>query len=343
MASEHRGRNHVDKGAATGERRPPRSGASGAGALRSWRDPLDSYLAHHRKTASESGRRMVQSPLSSLMTWLVMGIAMALPVCLMLLLGSLQSVAQGWEDAARINVYLAGGVEEAAAARLRDQVVMREEVAAVVLIPRDQALDEFRASSGLGAALDYLEQNPLPHTLVVTPGDTFRGQDDLDRLATMLGGFAGVEQVQVDLQWLQRLNAIAEILQRGVAALSLLLAAAVILVIGNTIRLSIESRRDEILIVKLVGGTDAFVRRPFLYTGVWYGLGGALVAWWLVEIAFWWVSGPVERLGNLYGGGFTLEGLSAGAGFALLLTGILLGWLGSWVAVKRHLKAIEPT
>ncbi|MAL98835.1 MAG: cell division protein FtsX [Alteromonadaceae bacterium] len=342
MASERRV-SRTGKGPAPGERRAQQPGARGAGALRSWRDPLDSYLAHHRKTAGESGRRMLQSPLSSLMTWLVMGIAMALPVCLMLLLGSLQSVAQGWEDAARINVYLAEGVDESAAGELRRELALRDGIETVLFIPRDQALAEFRASSGLGNALDYLDQNPLPHTLVVTPAATYRSQDDLSRLGTSIRGIDGVDQVQVDLQWLQRLNTIADILQRGVTALSLLLAAAVILVIGNTIRLAIESRRDEILIVKLVGGTDAFVRRPFLYTGVWYGLGGALVAWWLVEIAFWWVGGPVEQLGALYGGGFSLQGLPFGSGLLLLLVGVGLGWLGSWVAVKRHLKAIEPT
>jgi cell division transport system permease protein len=315
----------------------------GAGASRSWRDPLDSYLAHHRKTARESGRRILEAPIATLMTWVVMGIAMALPVCLMLLLVSLESISDGWEDAARINVYLGEAVDEAGAIALRSDILAREDISAVTFIPRDQALEEFRASSGLGIALDYLEQNPLPHTLVVSPATTDRSQEDLTRLGDYFSGLAGVDRVQIDLEWLQRLNAIAAILGRGVTALSLLLAAAVVLVIGNTIRLAIESRRDEIVVVKLVGGTDAFVRRPFLYTGVWYGLGGALVAWGLVEVTFWWVSGPVERLGALYGGGFSLQGLPFLSGLLLLGAGAILGWFGSWVAVKRHLRAIEPT
>lgn len=325
------------------ERRPDPRHPRGAGAFRSWRDPFDSYISHHRKTARESARRTLAAPIASLMTWIVMGIAMALPVCLMLLLVSLQSVADGWEDAARINVYLDEMVDEADAAALHGDILARADVASVVLIPRDQALDEFRASSGLGAALDYLEQNPLPHTLVVTPAVGERTQESLSQLDDYLSGLPGVERVQIDLEWLQRLNTIADILGRGVIAISLLLAAAVVLVIGNTIRLAIESRRDEIVIVKLVGGTDAFVRRPFLYTGVWYGLGGALVAWCLVEVTFWWVGEPVERLALLYGGGFSLEELSFTSGLALLATGALLGWSGSWVAVKRHLRAIEPT
>lgn len=320
-------------------RRQPR----GAEVFKSWRDPLDSYLAHHRKTARESGRRLREAPLASLMTWLVMGIAMALPVCLMLLLVSLESVAEGWEDAARVNVYLAEPVDEAGALALRSTLLARDDVEAVRFIGRDQALAEFRASSGLGAALDYLEQNPLPHTLVVSPTEAGRSQQALSQMGRDFEGMDGVDRVQIDLEWLQRLNAIADILARAVTALALLLAAAVVLVIGNTIRLAIESRRDEIVIIKLVGGTDAFVRRPFLYTGVWYGLGGALVAWWLVEITFWWVGGPVESLSALYGGGFSLRGLPFVSGLMLLGAGVILGWFGSWVAVKRHLRAIEPT
>lgn len=325
------------------ERRPTPRQARGAGAFRSWRDPFDSYIAHHRKTAGESGRRMWEAPLATLMTWVVMGIAMALPVCLMLLLVSLESVSEGWEDAARINVYLNESVDDEAALALRSDIRAREDIAGVAFVSRDEALEEFRASSGLGAALDYLEQNPLPHTLIVTPADAGRSQQALTLMGDEFGRLAGVDRVQIDLEWLQRLNAIADILGRGVTALALLLAAAVVLVIGNTIRLAIESRRDEIVIVKLVGGTDSFVRRPFLYTGVWYGLGGALIAWWLVEIAFWWVSGPVERLSALYGGGFSLQGLPFVSGLSLLGAGAVLGWFGSWVAVKRHLKAIEPT
>jgi cell division transport system permease protein len=148
--------------------------------------------------------------------------------------------------------------------------------------------------------------------------------------------------VQVDLGWLQRLNAMTDLLARAVWALAILLAAAVVLVIGNTVRLSIESRRDEILVAKLVGGTDSFVRRPFLYTGAWFGLGGGVVALILLQLSLWWLSGPVERLAGLYRSDFSLNGLSLDGGFALIIAAMLLGWLGAWVAVKRHLDDIEP-
>jgi cell division transport system permease protein len=277
-----------------------------------------------------------------MMTWTVMGVALALPVALMLLLASLQGVSAGWESSARVTAYLAEEVTLDQAETLRQDVAKDSRVTEVELIDRDTALAEFRASSGLEDALDYLNENPLPHTLLVTPSDTSRTADGIQTLLAVIEGMDGVEQVQVDLGWLQRLNAMTELLGRAAWALAILLAAAVVLVIGNTVRLSIENRRDEILVAKLVGGTDAFVRRPFLYTGAWFGLGGGVVAWLLLQLSLWWLSGPVERLAGLYHSDFSLSGLTFDGILALIIAAMLLGWLGAWIAVKRHLDDIEP-
>jgi cell division transport system permease protein len=301
-----------------------------------------SYLSHHRKVARDSARRLWQAPVASTMTWTVMGVALALPVALMLLLASLQGVSAGWESSARVTAYLAQDVTLDQAEALRKNVGNDSRVAGVELIDRDTALEEFRASSGLEDALDYLNENPLPHTLLVTPSDGSRTADGIQTLLAVVEGMEGVDQVQVDLGWLQRLNAMTELLERAVWALAILLAAAVVLVIGNTVRLSIENRRDEILVAKLVGGTDAFVRRPFLYTGAWFGLGGGVVAWLLLQVSLWWLSGPVERLAGLYRSDFSLSGLTFDGVLALIIAAMLLGWLGAWVAVKRHLDDIEP-
>ncbi|WP_404365797.1 permease-like cell division protein FtsX [Marinobacter sp.] len=317
-----------------------RRGANRSGAP--IRQAVESYLSHHRKVARDSGRRLLQVPVASLMTWTVMGVALALPVGLMLLLASLQGVSAGWESAARVTLYLADEVSLEDARGLRLEVAGREQVAEVELIDKNAALEEFRASSGLSEALDYLEGNPLPHTLLVTPVETSRSGAAMQKMLTALEETRGVARVQVDLGWLQRLSAITDLLGRGVWALAILLAVAVILVIGNTIRLAIESRRDEILVARLVGGTDAFVRRPFLYTGVWFGLGGGIVAFVLLQLTLWWLSGPVERLAGLYRSNFSLDGLSLEGSFLLLLSAVVFGWLGAWLAVKRHLDAIEP-
>ncbi|WP_165857752.1 permease-like cell division protein FtsX [Marinobacter sp. JSM 1782161] len=316
----------------------------GAAASRSpWRELLESYLLHHRKTARDSAQRLVQSPVASAMTWLVMGIALALPVGLLLLLSSLQGVSAGWESTARVTVYLEQSATLEDLDRLRVRVASRADVTDVSEITRDDALAEFRASSGLADALDYLDENPLPHTLLLTPSEGIRNEAGMEQLMAALQKLDNVARVQVDLGWLQRLNTLTDLLGRGVWALGLLLAAAVILVIGNTIRLAIENRRDEILVAKLVGGTDAFVRRPFLYTGIWYGLGGGIIAFILLQLTLWWLSGPVQRLASLYRSEFELSGLSWDGTLTLLVVSVLLGWLGAWLAVKRHLDAIEPS
>ncbi len=307
-----------------------------------WKQQVESYIKHHRKVAQDSARRLWRTPLASMMTWAVMGVALALPVALLLLLASVDGVSTGWESRARVTAYLNMNVPLDAARKLAQEIGEDGRIGEVILVDRDQALEEFRASSGLEEALDYLEENPLPHTLLITPEDRVRSAEGVQGLVRFVEGMDEVDQVQVDLGWLQRLNAITELLSRAVWALSLLLAAAVVLVIGNTVRLAIENRRDEILVAKLVGGTDAFVRRPFLYTGAWFGLGGGIVAWILLELSLWWLSGPIERLAGLYHSDFGLVGLSLDGALALIIIAMLLGWLGAWVAVKRHLDDIEP-
>lgn len=317
--------------------------ARGAKTSRSpWREQAESYFIHHRKVARDSASRLWQAPVASFMTWTVMGVALALPVALLLLLTSLQGVSAGWESGARVTAYMSLDASLERTRKLADEIGADGRVAELELIDRDRALAEFRASSGLDDALDYLEENPLPHTLLITPEESARTADGVASLLMFIESMEGVERVQVDLGWLQRLNAMTDLLARAVWALAILLAAAVVLVIGNTVRLSIESRRDEILVAKLVGGTDGFVRRPFLYTGAWFGLGGGVVAWILLQLSLWWLSGPIERLAGLYSSDFSLSGLSFDGVFALIIAAMLLGWLGAWIAVKRHLDDIEP-
>lgn len=327
----------------TDSRRKPENRRGAANRAKS---PLNiqarSYLDHHRKVARDSAQRLWKTPVASLMTWAVMGVALALPLALLLLLNSLQGVSAGWESSARITAYLAMDVSVAQARVAADEVDNDGRVLSVQLVERDQALAEFRASSGLDEALDFLDENPLPHTLLITPQDSARSAEGMRALVVFVEGMEGVEQVQVDLGWLQRLNAMTDILTRAVWALALLLGGAVILVIGNTVRLAIESRRDEILVAKLVGGTDAFVRRPFLYTGAWFGLGGGVFAWVLIQLSLWWLNGPIERLAGLYRSEFALQGPGVDGALALIIIAMVLGWLGAWLAVKRHLDDIEP-
>ncbi|MEZ5507300.1 MAG: FtsX-like permease family protein [Gammaproteobacteria bacterium] len=184
-------------------------------------------------------------------------------------------------------------------------------------------------------------ENPLPAVIVVYPAEA--RLERAEKLRDDLAKLGQVDIAQLDAQWVQRLYALLELGGRLVVALAIGLALAVLLVIVNTIRLGIENRRDEIIIVKLVGGTDAYVRRPFLYTGLWYGLGGSVIALLLIQILLLWLDGPVQVVADLYRSRFELEGLGFGAACLMLFGSILTGLLGAALAVRQHLRVIEPS
>ena len=316
----------------------------GSGARASRRQgSFNSYLANHRKIAKESFRRLIKHPLSSLMTWAVIGIALSLPAGLSVLLTNVQQLSSGWDGSAQITLFLKMNVSDDDAAKLALSLSIRPNIAQADFISRSSALDEFKSLSGFGEVLNYLDENPLPHVIVVKPEKTLATVAQTDALQKELSTIRLVEKAQLDLQWVQRLHSMTELIERGVWALALLLALAVLLVIGNTIRLAIENRRDEIVVIKLVGATDGFVRRPFLYTGLWYGLGGGLIAFCLVQIALIWINGPISELASLYYSSFSLSGLNVESTLFLLGVSMLLGWSGAWLAVRRHLGDIEPS
>ncbi len=220
--------------------------------------------------------------------------------------------------------------------------MLKEGIAAVQLITPDEALKEFRENSGFADALDALDSNPLPAVMVITPSISHSAPESAEALVEELRQMPEVDIAQLDLQWLRRFQALTEIAARGVLLLASLLALAVLLIIGNTIRLEIQNQKDEIEITKLIGGTNAFIRRPFLYTGFWYGLFGGLLAWLLVSINMWLLTGPVKKLAGLYHSNFTLTSIDVTSLLVLILSSALLGLFGSWIAVARHLHAIEP-
>lgn len=302
---------------------------------------LESWREHHRDVALESLRRLLATPLPSLMTLLVIAIALALPGGLFVLLKNAQAVSDGWEGSAQVSLFLTQRTSDADGRALAGELAKRADVKRTDFISREQALAEFREQSGLGNILQELGENPLPAVIVVYPA-----VNDLQRaekLRTDLTRQGEVDIAQLDAQWVQRLYAMLELGRRLVVALAIGLALAVLLVIVNTIRLAIESRRDEILIVKLVGGTDAYVRRPFLYTGFWYGLGGSLIALLLIQALLLWMDGPVRVVADLYRSQFALAGLGFDAALLMLAGSILTGVLGAALAVRQHLRVIEPT
>lgn len=300
------------------------------------------YLARHVQMALNSLGRLYRAPLASLMTAAVIGIALALPSGLYLLTGNLQRLTTQWDGGAGLSLFLRHDVTLTRAEALADRLRGWPEVGELQLITPEQALGEFRKLSGFGDTLEALDENPLPAVLAIRLADGATGAAAASDLAQRLQALPEVDLAQLDLQWVKRFNAIVAIVERSIWVLAGLLGLAVLLVTGNTIRLEIQNRREEIEITKLIGATGAFIRRPFLYSGVWYGLCGALLAALLVELAFLQLDDPVRRLAGLYQSGFRLQALSLGDTLGLLMAGALLGLLGAWLAVGRHLSAIEP-
>ena len=301
------------------------------------------WLQRHAQVLLSSLGRLVRLPLSTLMTSAVIGIALALPVGLHLVIDNLQRLSGGWEQGASISLYLKQEISDAQAAELAEKLRKHQRIASIQLIGKTAALEEFRRLSGFGEAIEALENNPLPVLLVVQPKVEFSDAQGAQRLVQELSLLPEAELVQLDLQWVKRLQALARIAQRGVMVLTSLLGLAVLLVVGNTIRLEIQNRYAEIEISRLIGATDAFIRRPFLYTGIWYGLFGGLLAWILVSLSIGLLSGPVAGLAGLYQSSFQLASLDAGGTLFLLAGSAGLGLGGSWLAVARHLNKIEPS
>jgi cell division transport system permease protein len=300
------------------------------------------WSARHAQALLGSVGRLSRAPVATLLTVMVVGLALALPLALRLLVDNTRAATGDFANAVDVTVYFKADVSLERAQQLRRNAARRAGIAAVTLLPADEALAEFREYSGFGDALAALESNPLPHVLNVRPAPEASGPAQLEQLKRYFAAWPEVEIVQLDTEWVQRFAAILEVLRRLFLVAAAVLGLGVLAVIGNTIRLEIQARRLEIEVTKLVGGSNAFVRRPFLYTGALYGLLGALLAWVLIAAALAFLSGPVDELARLYGSRFTLRAPAQDEIVQLLGAGALLGWLAAWGSTARHLSRIQP-
>ena len=301
------------------------------------------YKAHHRETLRASLVKMLHEPMQTVLTVMVIAIALALPASLFLTVDNVQQFGSNFESSAQITVFANKGAKPEAIEDLEKKLNGMTGVNSVEYISAQQALLEFKALSGFGSALRYLEDNPLPAVFLVQP--MMEGEVDLvqtQKIITDITALPVVDDVQIDMAWLQRLHSLIEMGHKIVLALGITLGIGVLLVIGNTIRLAIESRRNEIIVVKLVGGTNAYVRRPFLYTGLLLGLFGALIASIMLFSCLMWISSSVENLASLYQSQYRLQGLGITGFLSLMLIGGVFGLGGAWIAVSRHLRDIEP-
>lgn len=318
--------------------RRPESGAHSS--RRTLKGSLQSRWQGHLLTARQSLARLLATPTATAMTVAVIGISLLLPIGLFVVMDNLKGLSGGLNQFTQITAYLHDDVKQNEGSSLSDRLLSRDDVSATLYISPAEAAEEFRIYSGLGDVISQLDDNPLPAVIVVTP--LTLSEESATVLLEDLSAMPEVESAQLDLQWIERLLRFVQLAERASAALMVIFSLAVLFVVGNTIRLAIEGRRAEIVVIKLVGGTNAYVSRPFLYTGLWYGLAGGIIAWLLLGLIFLALHTPVSELLALYDSSYSMRGLTLASGFILLGVSALLGWLGALISVRQHLSAIEP-
>jgi len=317
------------KPVATKPERSPRQRLSFA----SWRD-------QHFYSLFSSLGRMAAKPWATSLTAFVMGLALALPLLFLVLLANARGLAEGWQDAREVTVFLKPAVDGQRADALATSLRARADVTSVTRRTPEQGLAEFRQMSGFAQALDVLDANPLPQVLIVTPKDGI-GEAEPGVLAPLKAD-ASVDLVQYDATWRRRLGAILNLATRSGQVLAALLALGALLVVGNTVRLDIQARHDEIAVLQLVGASNGFVRRPFLYSGLWLGLVAGVVALIVVLGSQLALAAPVARLLESYEHRFVLNGLPLPLVACVPLVSAALGWLGAMLATARHLAEGNP-
>ncbi|WP_423185460.1 permease-like cell division protein FtsX [Alishewanella sp. d11] len=299
------------------------------------------FFVHHIRQSIASLGELWRTPAASILTIMVLGLSLTLPVTLHLLVKNAQQISGGFAKAAEINLFLQDTASTQQIQSLITILNADAKIASVQHITKAQAMAEFQQASGFGAALNYLTDNPLPDVLVVQPVNT----DPAAARALMqqLSQERIVELAKLDLEWLIRLEAIVRLMQQAVIAIGLLLLSAVLFIVSNTIRLSIMNKREEIEVMKLVGATDAFIQRPFLYTGFWYGILGGILAFIVCEILLWWLGTAIQAITELYDSHFQIQAMSLFEFLSVISLAVLLGVVGSYLSVRRHLHAIEPS
>lgn len=300
--------------------------------------PLGTWFDHHLYSLVASLGRVFRKPGAALLTIAVMALALALPLGLWLVLDNVERLAGNIERSREISVFLRQDLAPSRAAELAGELRARGNIAAVEHVTPEQGMETLRGDGSLAGILEAAgEDNPLPHVLVVTPaGDELVVAGALEQLPE-------AELVQHDVQWRQRLDTWLRFGGRVVWVLALLLGLGALLVVGNTVRLDIQSRRDEIGVLQLLGATDGFIRRPFLYLGAWYGLAAGALAIALLAATGMALRAPLAELAASYGSGFALGGIDLAWVVSVLAGSTLLGWLGAGLVTGHFLRQTRPT
>lgn len=303
---------------------------------------VGTYGTRHLQALFGSLGRLARTPFATFLTLMVIAVALALPAGLALVVANLRAATGDLGTAVDFTVHFKTGTAIERVQQIAASARERPGIDSITVKTAAQALEEFKQASGFGDALTALEDNPLPHHMIVRPAKNASGPAEVESLRRYFAAFPEVDIVQLDLDWVRRLHSLLDVLKRVLWVVMAVLGLGVLAVIGNTIRLEILNRRPEIEVTKLVGGSNAFVRRPFLYTGFFYGLCGALLAALILTGALAYLDQAVGDLSAQYGGSFRMAGLGLD-GFGILVgTGAVLGWFGALISTGRHLRRIEP-
>ncbi len=319
-----------------------KSGGARVGKSPSVKQRVHTFFINHVRQALASLGEISGNWLASAMTIAVLGLSLTLPSTFYILVKNTEHMTQQWQQASEITLYLKEGATQGDIQQLIKRVQLWHEVQDISYTSADDALIAFKASSGLGDVLDYLDDNPLPDAVMVTPQTKHMTPTAAQLLLNKLVQEREVEYGQLDIEWLKRLQGLLAVAKDLTLAIAIVLFLAVVLIVGNTIRLDILNKRSEILIMKLVGATDGFIQRPFLYTGFWFGVLGGLCAWVCVGVLLWSTQHSLDNLGQHYQQTLYISGIQLSELLVILGTSVLLGLAGSYVAVTRHIKEIEP-
>lgn len=300
------------------------------------------FFHRHISALKTSMAQLSLSSFTTLMTFAVIGVALALPMGLYVLLNNIQGPGQGIHESAQISLYLGLDTTKSQTASLMQSLKSDKAISKVTYISQQEGLEAFQKQYGFSNVLAELKENPIPPVMVIEPTTTLQTPEQIQQLLNRLENLPNVRLAQLNTVWVERLNAILQLAHRLFYAVAVLFVLGVLLVIGNTIKLIIQHFIDEIIVIKLLGGTNRFIRLPFLYSGMLYGLAGSIIAWFLVDIAIFWLTPPINQLITLYNTEFHFQGMGLESTLFLLATGIVLGYIGSWLAVGKLITTIEP-
>ncbi len=303
---------------------------------------MRALLAYHVQAASSSFNRLCRRPLATLMTVVVIAIALSLPALFWVFTANVQQLMSGWQRGGHISLYLKPALSSADQTELLERVQATEGVGHASLKSAADGLAELQQQEGMHDIMRYLPENPLPAVIEVIPALAMNAPWQIEQLFTRLKAYSQVEQAKLDMQWINRLHAILGFVSKAAHALIALLAFAVVLIVGNALRLAIHNGHEEIQVLKLIGATDPYIARPFLYSGLWYGLAGAVLAVLFVNLFMLSLAAAIKELASAYQMRWPIMGLSVKQAYLFVFIACILGWLGAKLSVKRQLASIEP-